>query len=196
MTWRAIVISKCTFISIVWNGFMETWDGKNGSTLFGMLRREYKDAESFILQSISQTTGESSRLHIFCNCWCVRCQNIQSLILQLRMTLVKKKSICTCHRVMLEAANLHSETLWNCEAIPSVISWISFLKSPKAFAASDQRCPSCLTSKNDGDFILNNQTETKDSYWHPAVLCKIVTVMCLMCNSWRCVPIPAATKQN
>lgn len=143
MNWNVIIVSKSILSSFPkwfsktswhYHAVFETWLDtkylkKKRLDTFRSAVSGYKDAERFISQSISQTIGEFSRLHSFLQLLGVRGAKISyHSFLKLRMTLFKKKSICTCYRVMFKAANLHSEELWNCQANPVVISWISSLE--------------------------------------------------------------------
>ena len=150
----------------------------------------------------AQTVGESSGLHSFLQSpGCARGRrNILSLILQLRMTLdgggekKKKNQFATCYRVMFKAANLHSKKKNNCEncqASPSVISWISFLESPKRTLHLIIVASPAWHLKGEGEFILDSQTGTKGqlltsccAQWGK------VTLMCFMSND------EPLTKQN
>lgn len=70
------------------------------------------------------------------------------------------------------------------------ISWFY----PPEHTLYDQWRLCSLTSKK--HFILKNQLRTKDSHWHPAVHCKIVTFKCFMSNSLRCTLVLSVTKHG
>lgn len=131
-----------------------------GSTFCGTW---HQDTKMHYFTSHFKTIRECSRLHSYCNSWVYEVPKYLSLILQLilRMTLVRKKSICTCYRVMSKVANLHSEKTVKLRDHPfcdqlNIISWI-----PLSIHSIWSTMPLQPDIWKDSDFILDKSNWNK-----------------------------------